>query len=296
MRVPHDPKFVARRGRAKLPKLGWVRFRMTRQLGGTVRSATVSRDGQDWFVSFLVDDGETTPAQHAMPSTGVGVDRGVAAAVATSDGKLIDRDFTAPGEVQRYRRLQQKLSRQQRGSSNRRRTLAAVRRVKRSERDRRADFCSQVAAELTGRNARVVLEDLRTRNMTRTAKGTVEEPGKQVAQKSGLNRAILGKGWHKLELALLNAARYTGSEIVKVPAAYTSQTCAVCRNVDPGNRNSQAVFRCNTCGHTAHADVNAARNILAAGLAVTACGDFAIGRSAKQEPQPALALVGIPRL
>ncbi|WP_007025062.1 RNA-guided endonuclease InsQ/TnpB family protein [Saccharomonospora iraqiensis] len=283
-------------GRAKLPKLGWVRFRMTRQIGGVVRSATVSHDGRDWFVSFLVDDGEKTPEQHAMPDTGVGVDRGVVAAVATSDGKLIDRGFTSPGEAERYRRLQQELARQKRGSRNRKKTLRAMRGWKRREGDRRADFCSQVAAELTDRNALVALEDLRTRNMTRSASGTSEEPGRSVARKSGLNRAILDKGWHKLELALLNAARHTGSEIVKVPAAYTSQACSVCRNVDPDNRNSQAVFRCTGCGHTAHADVNAAINVLAAGRAVTACGDLGAGRSVKQEPQPALALVGIPRL
>jgi putative transposase len=283
-------------GRAKLPKLGWVRLRMTRRLGGAVRSATVSRDGRDWFVSFLVDDGATTPQRHAAPHSGVGVDRGVAAAVATSDGTLIDRDFVLPGADERYRGLQQKLSRQKRGSANREKTLGTMRRLKRRERDRRADFCSQVAAELTEGNALVVLEDLRTRNMTRSASGTAEEPGRNVAQKSGLNRAILDKGWHKLELALRNAARYTGSEIVKVPAAYTSQTCAVCRAVDPESRESQAVFRCTQCGHTAHADVNAAKNILAAGRAVTACGDLAVRRSVKQEPQPALALVGIPRL
>lgn len=282
--------------RAKLPKLGWVQFRMTRQLGGAVRSATVSRDGRDWFVSFLVDDGKQTPKQHAMPNTGVGVDRGVAAAVATSDGKLIDRDFTRPGETERYRRLQQKLSRQKRGSQNRTKTLAAMRRIKRRERDRRADFCSQVAAEITDRNALVAVEDLRTKNMTRSGKGSTAEPGRNVRQKAGLNRSILDKGWHKLQLALESAARYTGTQVVKVPAAYTSQTCSVCRNVDPESRESQARFRCTRCGHAEHADVNAAKNVLAAGRAVAACGDLGAGRSVKQEPQSALALVGIPRL
>lgn len=76
-----------------------------------------------------------------MPNTGVGIDRGVAAAVATSDGNLIDRDFASPGETERYRRLQQKLSRQKRGSANRKKTLGRMRRAKRRERDRRADFC-----------------------------------------------------------------------------------------------------------------------------------------------------------
>jgi REP element-mobilizing transposase RayT len=136
----------------------------------------------------------------------------------------------------------------------------------------------------------------------RTARGTVAEPGRNVKQKAGLNRAILDKGWHKLQLAVENVARYAGTTIVKVPAAYTSQMCSACHSVSPNNRESQAVFRCLTCGHTEHADVNAAKNILAAGQAVTACGDLATRRSVKQEParpqgpahQPAPALVGIP--
>lgn len=130
----------------------------------------------------------------------------------------------------------------------------------------------------------MVLEDLRTRIMTSTAKGTIAAPGSQVRQKAGLNRAILDKGWHQLELALRSAARYTGCRVVKVPAAYTSQTCSRCRSVDPASRESQARFRCTTCGHAENADVNAAKNVLADGLSVSACGDLGNGRSVKQEP------------
>ncbi|WP_329408333.1 transposase [Nocardia vinacea] len=129
--------------------------------------------------------------------------------------------------------------------------------------------------------------------MTASAKGTITEPGRRVAQKAGLNRTILAKGWHQLELALRNAARYTGTQVVKVPAAYTSLRCPRCRSVDPVSRESQAVYRCTSCGHCENADVNAAKNILAAGLAVTVCGDLAVGRSVKQEP-PTIE-VGIPR-
>ncbi|MEV0700169.1 transposase [Saccharopolyspora sp. NPDC050389] len=292
-------------GRAKLPKLGWVRFRWSRPLGGTVRSATVSRDGAHWYVSFLAEDGATTPEQHAAPHSAVGVDRGVAAAVATSNGDLLDREFRTSGEANRYRRLQRKLARQKRGSANRKKTLAAMRRIKRRETDRRDDFCAKTAHQLATCNALVVIEDLRTKNMTRSVKGTTEEPGRNVRQKAGLNRAILDKGWHKLQLAVENVARCTGTQLVKIPAAYTSQTCSVCRAVAPESRESQARFRCTWCGHAEHADVNAAKNILAAGRAVTACGDLAAGRSVKQEPaegrevtphQPALELVGIPRL
>ncbi|MEW1914946.1 transposase, partial [Kitasatospora sp. NPDC085895] len=105
-------------GRAKLPKLGWVRFRWSRPLGGEVRSASITRQGRHWFISFLVEDGRTTPGQHAMPSTAVGVDRGVAVAATTSEGVFHDRPYATPGEAKRLRRLQQQLARCRRGSNN----------------------------------------------------------------------------------------------------------------------------------------------------------------------------------
>lgn len=272
-----------RLGRCKLPKFGWACFRWSRALGGQVRSATVSRGGAHWYISFLVEDGHVTPEQHVSNAV-VGVDRGVAVAVAVSDGTLRDREFCTPGEAKRYRRLQQRLARQEKGSANRKKTLAAMRVIKCRERDRRNDFTAWTANRLATRHGLVAIEDLRTRNMTRSAKGTVEAPGSNVKQKAGLNRSILDKGWHKFQLALENVARYTGARIVKVPAAYTSQTCSECHVVDPESRKSQAVFRCTACGHEENADVNAAKNILAAGLAVTACGDLGVTRSVKQEP------------
>lgn len=292
-------------GRVKLPKLGWVRFRWSRALGGEIKNATVSRDGNDWCVSFQIDDGQSTPEQHVAPKSAVGVDRGVAVAVAVSDGVMRNRDFRTPGEVVRYRKLQKRLSRQTKGSANRNKTIAAMRRIKRRERDRRADFLLWTANRLATRHGVVVLEDLKTRNMTASARGTAEKPGSNVSQKAGLNRSILDKGWHAFELALLNVARYTGTQNLKVAAAYTSQRCSQCRTVDPASRESQAVFRCTRCGYCENADVNAAKNVLADGLSVPACGDLAVGRSVKQEPvgtreevphQSALKLVGIPRL
>ncbi|MEW2394538.1 transposase [Streptomyces sp. NPDC046862] len=274
-----------KRGRVKLPKLGRVTFRWSRPLGGEERTST--------------------PRRHAMQETAVGIDRGVKIAVPTSDGDFHDRQFATEGEQTRYRRLQQRLVRTKKGSANRRRTIAAINRIMSRVTDRRADFCAWTANRITQRNAVVVLENLKTKNMSKSAKGTVANPGKQVAQKRGLNRAILDKGWHRLELGLTNAARYTGTTVVKVNPAYTSQTCNICKVVDSESRKSQAVFECTACGHQANADVNAARNILnAAGYAVSACGDLGAGRSVNQElPGPceavpvqlAIPLVGIPR-
>ena len=289
--------------RAKLPKLGWVKFRASRPIGGTIRSATLSRKGERWFVSFLIEDGLLTPEHHA--GTPVGVDRGIKVTATTSVGHFHDRPFATDGDKTRYLKLQKKLARQKKGSASRAKTLKAMGRISTRAVDRRADFCAQLAHQLTTRHNVVALEGLRTTNMTASARGTVEDPGKQVRAKAGLNRAILDKGWHRFELALRNAARRTGTSIVLVNPAYTSQTCHRCKVVDANSRKSRAEFVCTVCGHTDHADVNAVKNILcAAGHAVPACGDLAVGRSVKQEPapprgvahQPALPLVGIPRL
>jgi putative transposase len=284
-------------GRAKLPKLGSVRFRWSRPLGGVVRSATVSYKAGHWYVSFLVEDGEIPREAHALPHTAVGVDRGVVVAAATSDGDLLDRDFVTAAEAERHRRLQQRLERQKKGSKRRRDTIAKLGKISARQAGRRGDFCAQTANDLTARYGLVVLEDLKIGNMTRSAKGTPAEPGRNVAQKSGLNRAILAKGWGRLELALQSKARYSGTVIVKVNPAFTSQTCHRCKGVSRDSRESQAVFRCRACGHTDHADVNAAKNILAAGLAVTGRGDLRDTWSMKRQPTSRLmADTGIPAL
>lgn len=268
--------------RVRLPKLGWVTFRWTRHPGSEIRSATVSRKGAHWFVSFLVEDGMLTPEHHA--GTPVGIDRGVVVAATTSTGHFHDREFTTAGEKTRYRRLQQRLARTRKGTTNRRKTIASMNRIMGRVTSRRTDFTAWTANRLTARHNVIVLEDLRIRNMTASAKGTKEQPGRNVKQKTGLNRAILDKGWYRLELAIRNAARSTATQVVLVHPAYTSQTCNRCRHVDSKSSESQAVFVCTACGHRDHADVNAAKNILAAGLAATACGDLAVGRSVKQEP------------
>jgi putative transposase len=189
--------------------------------------------------------------------------------------------FTTPGERRRALRLQRKLSRAAKGSANRNKTRQALAKLRARERRRRQDFSVKTARRLAQKNALVVLEKLPVRGMTRRAQPIVDpaNPGQYLpnggSAKSGLNRAILLKGWYRFEVALKSAARYSGTQVVKVPAAFTSQRCSACGHVDPKSRESQAVFRCTHCLRPAeHADVNAAKNILAAGLlAVSACGD-----------------------
>jgi len=270
------------KSRVKLPKLGWVKFRASRGLDGeTIRSATLTREGQHWFVSLLVEDGVVAPAAHVAPDSAVGVDRGVVVAVATSAGDLLDQVFSTAGEKRRVLRWQRRLSRAAKRSANRGKTRRRYGAVRAKEARRRRDFCVKTARQLAQTNAVVVLEKLPTRTMTRRATPVADpaKPGRYLpnggSAKSGLNKAILSKGWYRFELALRSVSRYTGTEVRRVLAAYTSQRCSGCSHVDPKSRESQAVFRCIACTHTEHADVNAAKNILAAGRAdrINACGD-----------------------
>ena len=271
MRFPQGQRITVERlnrkhGRVKLPKLGWVRFRWSRGLGGAVKSATVSRDGKHWNISFLVETGE--PQSTVSLERGrIGVDRGVVVAAVTDQGDMFNRKFITPGEARRYLRLQRQLARARKGSHRRRVTVAAIGQIMQRVRYRRVDFNAQTARTLAAGNALVVLEDLNTKGLSKSAKGTVETPGRNVRQKAGLNRAITDKGWHGLELALRSVARTTGTTIVKVNPAYTSRRCSACGFVTEGNRDSQAAFSCKApqCGYRDHADVNAARNIKAAG-------------------------------
>jgi len=228
-----DPKHLRverlnkRWGRVRLPKFGWVRFRWTRPLGGELRSATITCDTGRWHISFCVQDGIVEVTPNGLPP--VGVDRGVVVAVATSDGAMVNREFVTPGEAQRLRRLQQQLARQRNKRSNRRKaTKAKLAGQHGKVRARRDDFAARTAHQLTREHGIVAVEDLRVRNMTRSARGTLAEPGRQVAQKAGLNRAILAKGWSKLLLDLEHKARYHGAQVVKVNPAFTSQRCAGC--------------------------------------------------------------------
>jgi putative transposase len=208
---------------------------------------------------------------------------------------LIDRTFVTKGEQRRALALQRALSRAAKGTANRKKAAAALGKLRARERHRRQDFCQKTAHQLAADNALVVLEKLPVKNMTRRAQPAPDpdNPGSFLpngaAAKSGLNRAILSKGWYRFELALKSVSRYTGTQVVKVPAAFTSRRCSACGYVDPKSRESQAVFRCTACNHgPEHADVNAAKNVLAAGLAVTACEDqpqpAGRARSLKQEP------------
>ncbi|WP_326641616.1 transposase [Streptosporangium sp. NBC_01755] len=277
-RFPEGGKITVERlnrrwARVRLPKLGWVRFRITRPLGGKVKNATVSRDGEHWYIGFLVEDGVTPPERHAGPGSAVGIDRGVVKVVTRSDGRFHHRVFARDREVEHVKKLQRDFARTTKGSVRRKKAAARVADMVRTVRGRREDFAAKTAHTLATGFEMVMFEALKTKNMTAGVepRPDPEQPGaflpNGAAAKAGLNRSILDKGWYRIEVATRGRARYTGTHVITVNPAYTSQTCNVCKVVDRRSRESQAVFRCTSCKHTEHADVNAAKNVLTAGRA-----------------------------
>ncbi len=276
----HVERLNRRFGRVWVPKVGWVRFRLSRPVPEGVRSYRVTRDRAGrWHVAFAhVPDPVGGPGDASV----VGIDRGVTVSAALSTGELLHAPRLTPGESKRLKVLQQRLARAKRGSNRREQTKRAIAKLKARERDRRKEWVEKTTTDLARRFDVIRLEALDVRAMTRSARGTVDQPGSGVAQKRGLNRSISRSGWGQLVARLQHKA---SGRVEQIPAGYTSQRCSACGHVAPGNRKSQAVFECQACtAGRCNADVNAARNI-AAGRAVTARGDLADGRSANREPQ-----------
>jgi transposase len=180
----------------------------------------------------------------------------------------------------RLRRLERTLARAKRGSNRRGQARHAIARLRARETDRRKDWTEKTSTGIARRFDLIRVEDLQIKNMTRSAKGTRQNPGRNVRAKAGLNRGILGSGWGLLVRRLEDKAP---GRVEKINPAFTSQRCSACGQVDRGSRESQAVFRCTACGFAGNADVNAAINI-AAGHAVTARGGDGTTRPVNREP------------
>ena len=262
-----DLRRVSRKvGQVWVPKAGWVRFRWSRAVPAGVKSyrVTMDRAGR-WHVAFA-----TIPALVPAPGNGVavGIDRGVAVSAALSTGELLRAPGLSGREAARRRRLERKFARARRGSGRRKRVKLALGRLWAREADRRKDWAEKASTDIARRFDLIRVEDLQIKNMIRSAKGTVEEPGRNVRAKAGLNRGILRSGWGLLVRRLEQKAP---GRVEKVSPVFTSQRCSACGQVDAKSRESQARFVCTACGYVGNADVNAAINI-AAGHAVTARG------------------------
>jgi len=252
-----------RHGKLLLPKLGEVAIRLSRKPCGELRSITIRRVAGQWFAAICTrEEHEVAKAAAELPA--VGIDRGIAVFAALSSGEMIAGPNVGRRAALKLRRAQRSLARKTKGSNNRRKARLRVARLHKRVADARKDFLHKVSTTIAKNHGVVVLEDLNVRNMTASAAGTLETPGRNVRQKAGLNRAILDQGWGVFRTMLAYKLEERGGRLVTVDPRDTSRTCSACGVVDADSREGIR-FSCRACGHAAHADTNAAINILRRG-------------------------------
>lgn len=258
-------KINRRWSRVKLPKIGWVKFRDTRSVQGTITDVAITRTALGWLINI----GFKHDADRKMLPSSVGIDRGVSIPLMLSDGTSYALPSSIKALTQRVKKAQRIASRRKRGSVRHAKANRRVATLKARQARIRKHWAHTATTDICRRYGTVVVERLRTKNMTASAAGTVEVPGRNVTQKRGLNRAILNVGWHQVETMLA----YKAGNLIRINPAYSSQTCGSCGATDSRSRKNQASFVCTTCGHRDNADRNAAVVILhrANGAGVEPC-------------------------
>lgn len=284
-RYPQGVKLDQGNRRVFLPKLGWLRYRNSRDVLGEVKNATVSQSGGKWFVSIQTEREVDQPLPQGKA---VGIDMGIARFATLSDGTFYAPLNSFKKHQQRLARYQRAMSRKVKFSNNWKKAKANVQRIHTRIANARKDFLHKASCQISQNHAMIAIEDLQVRNMSKSAKGNSEQHGKQVKQKSGLNRSILDQGWVEFRRQLEYKTAWNGGFVVAVPPQHTSRTCPACGQVSKDNRQTQARFKCVDCGFEENADLVGAINILARGHRVLACGESVqSGRSVKQEPTEA---------
>ena len=278
--------------RIYLPKLGWVRYRNSRNMLGTAKNITVSSTSGKWLVSIQTEIEQPLPTS----TTAIGIDVGIARFATMSDGNFIAPLNSFKKHQQRLAKYQRRMSRKVKFSSNWKKAKARVQKVHSNIANARKDYLHNTSTTISQNHALVCIEDLQVRNMSKSSKGNSEQHGKMVKQKSGLNRSILDQGWGEFRRQLEYKVSWNGGMLLAVPPHNTSRTCPCCGHIAKENRITQAVFLCVDCGYENNADVVGAINVLERGYRLLACGESVqSGRSVKQEPAEAttqgLALV-----
>lgn len=271
-RYPQGCKLEQSNSRIFLPKLGWLRYRNSRQVLGEVCNVTVSQFGGKWFVSI-----QTRREVEAMQPTGgiVGIDMGVARFATLSDGAYLEPLHSFKQHQQRLAKYQRRMARKVKFSQNWKKAKAKVTQIHIDIGNARKDYLHKASTAISQNHAIVCIEDLQIRNMSKSSKGNAEQYGQRVKQKSGLNRAILDQGWGEFRRQLDYKLAWHGGHLIAVPPHNTSRTCPCCGHVSGDNRQTQARFECVECGYENHADVVGAINVLERGQRLLACGELA---------------------
>ena len=272
-RFPQGFKLDEKNARIYLPKIGWVRYRKSRFIEGKIKNVTVSRSVDKWLVSVQTEYEQDCLC---MINSKIGIDMGVKRFLTLSDGTYLEPLNPLKVALNRLAVLQRKSARQKHTSQNAKKTKIKIAKLHHHIACIRRDFLHKSSAWIAKNHGIVYVENLKIKHMSASASGTIQSPGSNVKQKSGLNRSILDQGWYSFFQMLEYKLQERGGMLVKVDPKNTSRTCPNCGHVSAENRKTQANFVCVKCGFRENADKVGAINILRAGqarLACEMCGD-----------------------
>ena len=269
-RFPQGFKLDQNNSRIYLPKIGWVRYRNSRRITGTIKNIMISTKCGKWYVSIQTEYEQEKPVHSGND---IGIDMGVVRFATLSDGRYFEPINAFHSLKGRLAKLQKRLKRKIKGSSNWKKLVAKIGKLHKRIANIRKNFLHQISNTISKNHATVYVEDLKVGNMSKSAKGTVENPGKNIRQKSGLNRAILDQAWYEFRRQLEYKLRWRGGQLILVSPQYTSQCCPACSHTAKENRTTQALFACVQCGYTENADVVGAMNVLQRGRALLSAAD-----------------------
>jgi len=273
-----------------LPKLGWVRYRNSREVVGEPSNVTISSQGKKWFVSIQTEREVEKPV--SMATSSVGIDVGITRFATMDDGTYIESLNSFKKHQQDLAKYQRQMSHKVKFSNNWKKRKAKVQKIHIRITNVRKDFLHKATTTISKNHALVCIEDLQVSRMSSSVANTKENPGKRVRRKSALNRSILDQGWGLFRTQLEYKLGWNGGMLLVVPPHHTSQTCPHCKCVSKDNRKTQDQFECVDCKYKNNADVVGAMNILERGYRLLACGDAALlSRSMKQEPAEVSQLV-----
>ena len=270
--------------RVKLPNgVGFVKFRKSQNIIGTIKNVTISKKSGRWYLSFGTERELEKNPIHPSESA-IGIDLGITKLITTSDGKYIKPKNSFKANQVKLAKLQRQLNKKVLFSQNWKKQNRKIQKLHHHIANIRHDYLHKITTSISKSHAMIACEDLKVANMSKSASGTMENKGRNVKAKSGLNKSILDQGWGMVVNMLEYKQKWQGGLLIKVNPRYTSQTCFECKHIAKENRQTQAKFECVKCMYITNADVNAARNILAAGHAVLSVeGGCSKGRPLKQK-------------
>ena len=268
-RFPQGFKSDQNNNRIYLPKIGWVHYRNSRTIIGTIKNVTVTAKCGKWYISIQTEYEQEKPVH---TGSDIGIDMGVIRFATLSNGQYFNPVNAFKTLKGKLAKLQRQIKRKTKGSNNWKKLVAKISKLHHRIANIRKNFLHQISNTISKNHATVYIEDLQVKNMSKSAKGTMENPGKNIRQKSGLNRAILDQAWYEFRRQLEYKLRWRGGQLIPVSPQYTSQCCPACGHTAKANRPTQALFACVQCGYTENADVVGAMNVLQRGRALGAAG------------------------